>query len=49
MECGLKKPRALSAIRMHASSMIQNTQRRRIGLPHRSEFNGKTSGRRSLL
>jgi uncharacterized DUF497 family protein len=31
MECGLKKLKAPSAIRMHASSMIQNTQRKRIG------------------
>jgi uncharacterized DUF497 family protein len=29
MECGLKKLRAPSAIRMRASSMIQNTQRKR--------------------
>ena len=32
MGCGLKKLRAPSAIRMHASSMIRNTQRKRIGL-----------------
>ncbi len=32
MECGLKKLRAPSAIRMRASSMIQNTRRKRIGL-----------------
>jgi hypothetical protein len=32
MECDLKKLRALSAIPMRASSMIQNTQRKRIGL-----------------
>ena len=29
MECGLKKRRAPSAIRMRASSMILNTQRKR--------------------
>jgi hypothetical protein len=49
MECGLKKRRASSAIRMRASSMIQNTQRKRIGFPHRIEFYGETSDRRSLL
>jgi hypothetical protein len=32
MECGLKKRRVPSAIRMRASSMIQNTQRKKIGL-----------------
>jgi len=32
MECGLNKPRALSAIQTRASSMIRNTRRARIGL-----------------
>jgi hypothetical protein len=32
MECGLKKLRAPSGIRMGAFFMIQNTQRKKIGL-----------------
>jgi hypothetical protein len=39
----LKKLGAPSAIRMRASSMIQNDR----SIPHRGEVDGKTSGRRS--